>query len=252
VRSTRSVELTPAGEAMLVYSRSMLSIAERARQQLSRPSVEGSLRLGLVEDFATAKLSAVLGIFRKQHPCLELTLSTGLNYTLFQALDAGELDVVLAKRPVGKRRGNLVLADSLVWVGDPNLIESNRYVPVVTNPAPSDTRNLILQVLSDAGYTWNIVVQSTGLFGQAAAVEAGLGVGVFTSHFVPQGLTRVPADIGLPELPSLEYVIDSVGGDGTDAIAFFVEVLTGVARQIAASWRGEGQGGNSGEVNAGT
>jgi len=233
------VELTPAGEAMLVYSRSMLSLADRARQQLARPPLEGSLRLGLVEDFATARLATVLSIFRKQHPRLELTFSTGLNYTLFEALDSQELDVVLAKRPIGNRRGNLVFVEALVWVGDPNLVEPNRYVPLVTYPAPSDTRDVILQALKDAGYTWNVVVQSTGLFGQAAAVQAGLGVGVFTSHFVPQGLVELPADIGLPKLPPLEYVIDLAAGEKSDALTFFVDALTGVARQMATSGGGD-------------
>ena len=55
-RHGRGVRLTQVGEAALTYARSMLALADQARRQFSEPPLNGSLRLGIVEDFATAKL----------------------------------------------------------------------------------------------------------------------------------------------------------------------------------------------------
>ena len=67
-RTTRRVQLTPAGTAMLVYVRSILEMADDARRQLNDPPIEGVVKVGIADEFAATKLASVLGIFRNRHP----------------------------------------------------------------------------------------------------------------------------------------------------------------------------------------
>ena len=75
-----------------------------------------------------------------------------------QALDAGELDLVLAKRGPGKDRGRLMRREKLVWVGsDPALTEPDRPLPLILYPPPSISRATGLETLERAGRSWRIV-----------------------------------------------------------------------------------------------
>ncbi len=231
-RHGRGIKLTQAGEATLIYARSMLALADQARRQFSEQPLNGPLRLGVVEDFATAKLGSVFAVFQKQHPRFELTFETGLSTSLFNALDAGDLDVVVAKRLPGRKKGSLLWQEPLVWVGRSDVISDGGNVPLATYPAPSETRDLMLAALQTSGRRWSVVTQSTGLLGIIAAVEAGLGVAAFGSHFVPAHLQELPADLGLPQLGMLDYVIDQKAGPSDPVLETFVVIIRTAVAQL--------------------
>lgn len=231
-RLARGVALTSYGEAMLVYARSILALADQARRQLSEPMLDGSLRLGLVEDFATAKLSSVLAIFQKQHPRFELVFETGLSTALLDGLENDELDIVVAKRLPGRARGQLLWREPLVWVGCPEILDASGHVPLATYRSPSETRDVTIAALRDSGRTWTIVTQSTGLIAIIAAAEAGLGLAVFGSHFVPAQLREIPVELGLPELGRLEYIVDYRPHASGPAMDAFVNILKETSAQL--------------------
>jgi DNA-binding transcriptional LysR family regulator len=70
------------------------------------------IRLGASEDFVQSRLPEVLREFTGVHRAVDLELTVGLSGGLLQALDAGELDLVLAKRRPGEDRGRLVRRES--------------------------------------------------------------------------------------------------------------------------------------------
>lgn len=235
-RTTRGVELTQIGEATLVYAHAVLGLADQARRQLSEPPLSGLLRLGLVEDFATARLGSIFSIFQQQHPRFELTFETGLSTQLFHALDVGELDVVVAKRLPGRRKGDLLWREPLVWVGHAQSLGEGGHVPLATYKNPSETRDVTLAALRDAGRPWSVVTQSTGLVGITAAVEARLAIAVFGRHFIPGHLQELSAEHSLPSLADLEYVVDRRADAHDDsAVDAFIAILREVASHLIAA-----------------
>jgi DNA-binding transcriptional LysR family regulator len=146
--------------------------------------------------------------FTRVHFEVDLELTVGLSGALVQGLDAGELDLVLAKRRPGEDRGRLVRREKLVWVGnDLGLVEPERPLPLILYPPPSISRAIALEALERAGRSWRIVCTSSSLSGLNAAAFAGLGVTVQAHGFAPAGLIPLPPSPALPELGHIEFVL---------------------------------------------
>jgi DNA-binding transcriptional LysR family regulator len=209
VRDTHSVALTADGDAMLGLALGILEANERARRYFAGSDLRGRVRFGASEDFVQSRLPEVLREFTRVHRAVDLELTVGLSGGLLEALDAGELDLVLAKRRPGEDRGQLVRREKLVWLGsDTALADPDRPLPLILYPPPSISRAIALEVLERTGRSWRIVCTSSSFSGLNAAALAGLGITVQGDGFVPAGLTALP---GLPDLGQIEFVIAGPG-----------------------------------------
>jgi DNA-binding transcriptional LysR family regulator len=211
-RDTHSVALTADGEAMLGLAQGILDANERARRYFDGSELRGRVRFGASEDFVQSRLPEVLREFTRAHRAVDLELTVGLSGVLLQALDEGDLDLVLAKRRPGDDRGRLLRREKLVWVGsDPALDEPDRPLPLILYPPPSISRAVALEILERAGRSWRVVCTSGSFSGLNAAALAGLGVTVQAEGFVPAGLRVLPPSPALPELGHIEFVLAGVG-----------------------------------------
>ena len=209
VRDTHSVALTADGEAMLGLAQGILEANERARRYFAGSELRGRVRFGASEDFVQSRLPEVLREFTRVHRAVDLELTVGLSGGLLQALDAGELDLVLAKRRPGEDRGQLVRREKLVWLGSETaLADPDRPLPLILYPPPSISRAVALEVLERTGRSWRVVCTSSSFSGLNAAALAGLGITVQGDGFVPAGLTVLPR---LPDLGQIEFVIAGPG-----------------------------------------
>src|SRR5260221_10645825 len=77
IRNGKEVTPTEAGERLLSYARRLLSLAEEARDVVSRPQHEGAVRLGIPEDFPAYRLAKLLASFSRSHPGLRLDVRAG-------------------------------------------------------------------------------------------------------------------------------------------------------------------------------
>ena len=114
VRDTQNVTLTADGQAMVALARSILEANERAQAYFAVSELRVRLRFGAAEDFVRSRLPEVLRDFTRIHRAVDLELRVDLSGTLFQTLEAGELDLVLAKRRPGEDRGRLVRRERLI------------------------------------------------------------------------------------------------------------------------------------------
>ncbi len=208
VRDTHSVRLTPDGEVMTGFAQSILGTANRARRYFAGTRLRGRLRFGTSEDFVSTRLPELLREFVREHALVDLELKVGVSATLYEYLDAGELDLVLAKRPAGDDRGRLVWRDRLAWIGAPTThVDVAAPVPLILYNAPSITRSVALDTLERHGLAWRIACTSGSLSGLRAAALAGLGVTVHARGLIPDGLTEMKASSRLPELTEVEFVV---------------------------------------------
>src|SRR5882672_4765346 len=134
VRDTHNVTPTADGEAMLGLAQTILAANERARRYFAGSEV-----------FVLSRLPEVLREFTRVHTAVDLELTVALSGTLFEDLEAGRLDLVLAKRRSGDDRGRLVRREPLAWVGAPGIaVDHGRPVPMILYPPPSISRAIAI------------------------------------------------------------------------------------------------------------
>lgn len=227
-RDGRELLLTPDGEILLHYARQLLHLADEARSRLLEPEVEGLVRIGTPEDFATVYLPAILAEFASAHPLVALEINCNFSFNLLEGFSRGEYDIVLVKRePQGPAGGIAVWRDVLVWVGGPKLVlDPTGPIPLALAPAPDVYRKRALAALQDAKRDSRIVYTSPSSEGLQAAVRAGLAVTVLSKDMVPQGLMILGSEHGLPPMPDTEIALYRAPGALSRAAQLLAEHIT--------------------------
>jgi DNA-binding transcriptional LysR family regulator len=224
-RETRGLKLTPDGEILLGYAREMLRLNDEARARLSDRDVEGVVRLGTPEHFATAHLADVLARFARTHPRIALDVKCELTLTLLEGLASGSYDMVLVKRePQGPGGGVKVWREPLVWVASPTFTHApDSAVPVVCSPHPCVYRKRAINSLESVRRPWRIVYTSPSMQGSLAAVRAGLGVTILPKEMVPSGYHMLGTADGFPELDDTEIALVLAPGTPSPAAGRLAE-----------------------------
>ncbi len=217
-RDTHEVRPTPDGDAILPFARQALEAGQRIERHLAGSTLRGRLRLGVSEDFAYTALPEILAAFAMQHHAVDLELTVGLSGLLYEHYDAGDLDLIFAKRRKGDARGEVAWQERLVWAGRPGTgLAEQPVVPLVLYPPPSITRVHAIETLERAGRAWRVACTSGSLAGLRAATVAGLGITAHSARLIPQGLAEVEPRDALPPLGTIEFVV--IGGQSHQAAA---------------------------------
>src|ERR1700732_2258028 len=207
-RTTRTVALTDDGEMLLGDARRLLQLEEAARRRLTASPLSGTVRLGAVEEVAGGSLPPALGRFARSHPNVKLEVQIGLSSPLIEQLDAGRLDVVLAKRPLGTSRGRLVWREPMVWAAAETFeLAAGAALPLALYRENSVSREAALIALRESELAWQLVYTSPSLTGVRAAALAGLAITPLPASAIIAGLRILASEEGLPRLPDLEFAI---------------------------------------------
>jgi DNA-binding transcriptional LysR family regulator len=206
-RNARSVTLTPQGERLLTYARRMIALNDELVGTINEPDLEGKVRLGTPEDFATTRLPDVLARFSQAYPRVALEVTCDLTLNLLDGFRQDQFDLVLVKRePVSAGDGVRVWREPLVWVAGPGQFDVGDQLPLVLSPPPCVYRKRAIDTLELTGRHWRLAYVCASLAGSIAAVKAGLGVTVLPKEMVPAGLRTLEAD-QLPGLPDTEIAL---------------------------------------------
>ena len=196
--------LTPDGEILLGYARQIVKLQCEAFDRFREPELEGEVRFGLPEDFASVFLTGVLREFSQLHPRILLHIECDLTVNLFERFKKKEFDLALLKmsRPEDFPNGIDVWTEALEWVGNPSFFaaDSNLPIPLVLAPQPCVYRSRALQALESDKRKWRVVFSSHSFASTIAAVRAGMGVTVLPRNMVPHNLEIVKRQKSTPAL----------------------------------------------------
>ncbi|RCV47817.1 LysR family transcriptional regulator [Marinitenerispora sediminis] len=209
VRPSRTVRLTPAGEAFLADARRMLGLADAAplTARNAARGTAGALRIGFTAVSALTVLGGWLAAVRTNLPDVQLTLAEMVSRDQVEALLADRLHVGLAR---GIPASDLLSArrvhtESLILAcprdhplarlrRPPTLAEIGRHDVVTYTPTAARYLNeLVVSAFHDAGVQPRYVQQVEQVHSLLALVDAGLGVGL-----VPRSGSRL-------QLPGLAF-----------------------------------------------
>lgn len=210
-RTPRSVNLTPEGQAVLSYAQKILDLNDEMVSLVIEPQMQGSIRLGMPEDFATHHMSLILSRFVQAYPSVALEVTCDLTLNLLAGFRSGSFDIVLVKREQGAgAQGVRVWREPLVWVsGHHDFISTGGPLPLVVSPEPCVYRKRAVKALNRARLHWRIAYTCASLAGTLAAVRAGLGLAVLPREMVPHGLHVIDGP-PLPELKDTEIALMTV------------------------------------------
>lgn len=208
LRDSRALALTRDGEILLGHARQMLTFNDATVRTLAPRSGQTRLRLGVADDFIPHHLIGMLEEFRRSHPGLEVDVQTGMSCGLNRAFDAGEIDLVFAKKDGEAQRGRVIWREPLCWISGLSFsCEASEPLPLVLLPPPCVYRAVALDTLDKSGRAFRIACTAESIMGVQAAVECGMGVTVLGRSFVRSGLAMLSGPERLPILPYTEITM---------------------------------------------
>ncbi len=206
-RTTRSFELTAAGETLYAYARNIVDLEREARARLSGARLKGRLRIGSSEDFAGAWLAEVLQAFHRAHPEASIELKVGVTADLLRQQARGKLDVVFGKQCARVQdEGELLWEEELVWAwAEDKPWKSGPQVPLAVFPEPCVYREAAIGALGAARRAWLPAFESASMAGCLAAAQAGFAVAPVARSQLRQGLRALSREDGMPALPNARF-----------------------------------------------
>lgn len=203
-RNTTMVELTQAGESLITYARRILALNEEAVGRLHEHRLEGRVRLGVMDDYGSHVLPAVLARFLTLYPRIHVEMETGLTSTMLGRLGES-YDLVIAMHGEGHGNGQLMRLEQPVWAAS---AEHQAWqadpLPVALYPMGCLFRRWAMEALDAAQRPWRLAFVSHNLATVEAIAAQGLAVTVVKSSFLPRSLRSLSSREGLPALPGAE------------------------------------------------
>ncbi|PQP01582.1 LysR family transcriptional regulator [Pseudomonas frederiksbergensis] len=205
-RTTRSQQLTPDGERLIAYARTILALNRDAWAQLTRTPFHGRVRIGVSEDFVEARLLRAFQDFAAQYPGMEIDVQVGIPGTLLNLMKQGDLELVIGSLCETKEPGLLLWQEPLVWAWSAQPVSQlPTPLPLALFPEPCPYREVALTRLAQAGIAQRMTMLCTSTAGLRAAALAGFAVAPMALSQLGQGLTALGAEQGLPDLPDAQF-----------------------------------------------
>jgi len=217
-RDKRNVNVTAEGEKLLVYAKQIVGLSDSLIGRFREPDIEGEIRFGSPEDFATFYLPDILASFAQSYPRIALNVNCDLTLTLIEQFEKKDLDLIVIKQEPGNlySGAQALWRERLVWVGASSADKSVRFkdvankyttLPLVLSPSPCVYRARATDALNNAGVAWKNAYTSPSIAGTVAAVKAGLGYTVLPRKMVPPELIPLENERDWPQLQDTEICL---------------------------------------------
>jgi DNA-binding transcriptional LysR family regulator len=235
VRTTRRVELSEAGEALLPEARRVLAAAQSARDAVDQATgrVRGSLSVGRVwED-----ISGSLRRYHAAFPDVAITVKQGLSAALIDEVQSGELDVAyVGLHPRGLPPGAQVVKKESVPVGiacamDHRLARHKKLSSIrllqgevfVADPGDTASHDAVRDFFGLGGVDYNVVFRVADIPSMLDLVACGLAIALLPQSAAASwpGITYVPL-VDPPPVCDFGIV---VGSRPSSAVKAYLDIL---------------------------
>lgn len=207
VRSNKGLQLTPEGDQLLDYARRLVALNDEAVAALLDRKVQGVVRFGMMEDYATDVMPQILKRFMALHPKVYIEVHSGLSANMLPMLGR-QYDLVLAMHAEGAGNGEVVCKERPVWACSREM-DLDRFdeVPVALYPWDCVFREWAMAALDRCGRPWRAAFHSAAISAVRAAVKEGIAVGVFKRRTLSADLRVLGPGDGFPDLPTADIVL---------------------------------------------
>lgn len=195
--------LAPAGEQLLGSAQRLIAMNDDIWGQMTTPSFQGEVRLGVPVDVISTYIPQILRRFNSAWPRVRVTLVCRNSKELLEDLDAGAVDVTLTTDITCQGHCETLRWDKLVWVGAPAGDAHTRMpLPIAIGSKTCRFRPVALQALREAAHEWQVILEVSNQDAVFATIASGSCVGIMLRDCIPDTLEALPDTCGLPELPN--------------------------------------------------
>lgn len=228
-RTSRSVEITPAGEKFLSYASRILELADEATFAVCVPKEKTVLRVGFAEYLAPTNLRALLDDFHALHPDCEVSMVIGLGSPLLEALDNGDIDLLISCPE--SNDGEALWEEQLTWTGTADFSADNTDpIELVVMPPPCSYRKIVFDALTHMAKPWKIALQANSIEAVQSAIRSGFGATILPVSAIRDDMPLLTDD-NLPKLPT-STVMSFIRSDLSHPYAqYFIDFLTSRKRE---------------------
>ena len=208
-RNGRSIEITSDGTRLLTYARRMLALSQETISAFDENVMQGTVCIGLPDDYAERFLPEILARFSRSNPLVELNIACEPSSNLAELIDKGRLDVALvADCAVGASRPEVVRHEPLHFVTSAaHDIHNETVVPLALGRKDCAWRLQGMQALDRIERRYKVLFSSWSAQIVASAVLSGLAVGVLPECALRPGMRVLTERDGFPRLKDNEIGI---------------------------------------------
>jgi DNA-binding transcriptional LysR family regulator len=238
VRTTRKVELTPAGELLLERARILLAEVDQLEQDVRfvGEGASGVLRVGVVGSATYRLMPRIVEAARQKMPGLKLhVLGEMLTPRLEEELGENRIDVAVLRPPVlsGDIELKFLEQDELVAALPEDHPLASRGTleladlagePFVCYPRTSAVSGILLAACNQAGFRPDVVQEARETSTLLAFVASGMGVALVPTTrrmFALQGTVFRP----LRDAPAVDLALAWRRGNDSTLVARFLELF---------------------------
>lgn len=245
LRTTRRVELTEAGRALMPEARCVLAAAEAARDAVAEVQGmrRGTVSVGIMQAHGVVDLVGLVGRFHREHPHVEVRLRQAASTVLADAVREGTLDLAFVALPDHATHGlsrTVVGAEPMDFVCSPQHRFANR--TFVTLDALADEEFIDYPDEWGARAAVDIAFVSAGVRRRSSFVAndllmmLNLAAEGFGVALIPRSMASSRADVRFIRLrkwvPIWEIsVVGRPGGQTSTAARALVDAITARARR---------------------
>lgn len=207
-REPRGMSLTAAGERLLASSKPILALLDQAAAAMVSDPLEGTVRVGIPDDYGSELLATILADFASLHPNVEVNITCGFSASFSEQVTDGELDLAVYAGETGEGRREILLTEQTVWAaGRSAPLDLSAPLPLALFDRACWWRDAVLDALSSSGINYRVAYTSESVAGVKAAIAAGLAIGILARSTVEPAMRILGAADGLPPLPASNLIM---------------------------------------------
>ncbi len=217
-RHGRGVILTAAGEKLLPVARNVARTLDSTLREMKSDDVQGKLRLGIPDDQSKDTLARIVAEFVQSHPRVELEVTCAISTGFEVALSRGTLDLAIYEVAQPNPDAEVLRREKTRWMlSRHHDLLSRDPIPVALFDRDCWWRDAALASLEAMGRPYRITYSSQSVAGVAAAIEAGVAIGLLGETSQTAGMEQVGAVYGFDETPESHLILGRAGGPKTPA-----------------------------------